>query len=65
MVTPSGLGGEFDVTEYFLELNAPLSMDIPFFELVKVTGAYRYADYSTVGTNDAWSTGWRWSPGFA
>ena len=60
----TGLGGEFDVTEYFLELNAPLLADIPFFELVEVTGAYRYADYSTVGTNDAWSTGLRWSPGF-
>ena len=60
----TGLGGEFDVTEYFVELNAPLLTDIPFFELVEVTGAYRYADYSTVGTNDAWSTGLRWSPGF-
>ena len=60
----TGLGGEFDVTEYFVELNAPLLADIPFFELVEVTGAYRYADYSTVGTNDAWSTGLRWSPGF-
>ena len=60
----TGLAGEFDVLEYFAELNAPLLADIPLFELVELTGAYRYADYSTVGTNDAWSTGLRYSPGF-
>jgi iron complex outermembrane receptor protein len=60
----TGLAGEFDVFEYFAELSAPILTDQPGVELLELTGAYRYADYSTVGTNDAWSTGLRYSPGF-
>ncbi len=60
----TGLAGEFDVFEYFAELSAPIFADEPGVELLELTGAYRYADYSTVGTNDAWSTGLRYSPGF-
>lgn len=58
------ISGEFDVLEYFAELQAPILADQPGIEFLEVTGAYRYADYSTVGTNDAWSTGLRYSPGF-
>ena len=61
---PLNIAGEFDVFEYFAEVQAPLIADQPLAELLEVTGAYRYADYSTVGTNDAWSTGLRYSPGF-
>jgi len=60
----TGLSGKFDVTEYFLELNAPIMADTPGVELLEFTGAYRWADYSTVGSNDAWSAGFRYSPGF-
>ncbi|MFT6094062.1 MAG: outer membrane receptor protein involved in Fe transport [Pseudohongiellaceae bacterium] len=59
-----GLGGSFDVFEYFAEIQAPLIADVPGIELLEVTGAVRFADYSTVGSNDAWSTGLRYSPGF-
>ena len=58
------IAGEFDVFEYFFEVQAPILADLPGIELLEVTGAYRSADYSTVGTNDAWSTGLRYSPGF-
>lgn len=54
------LSGDFDVTEYFFELAAPLLADLPAFEYLEVTGAMRFADYDTIGSNDAWSVGGRW-----
>ena len=59
-----GLSGEFDVFEYFFEAQAPILADLPGAELLEVTAAIRFADYSTVGENEAWSTGIRYSPGF-
>lgn len=61
---PTGLAGGFDVFEYFLELQAPIFTDIEGIELLEVTGAIRFADYSTVGDSTAWSVGLRYSPGF-
>lgn len=58
------IAGEFDVFEYFLEGQVPILANLPGIELLELTGAFRSADYSTVGTNDAWSTGLRYSPGF-
>ncbi len=58
------INGEFDVFEYFFEGQAPILANLPGIELLELTGAFRSADYSTVGTNDAWSTGLRYSPGF-
>lgn len=58
------IAGEFDVFEYFFEGQAPILADQPGVELLEVTGAMRFADYSTVGTNEAWSAGLRYSPGF-
>ena len=55
------LAGEFDVFEYFAEAQVPLISDLPAFEYVEVTGAIRFADYSTIGSNDAWSFGGRWT----
>lgn len=59
-----GLSGAFDVFEYFVEGQAPLIADMPGIELLELTAAIRFADYSTVGSNEAWSTGLRYSPGF-
>jgi iron complex outermembrane recepter protein len=61
---PLPIKGEFDVFEYFFEGQAPIIADEPLVELLEVTGAIRFADYSTVGSNEAWSTGLRYSPGF-
>ncbi|OGT74721.1 MAG: hypothetical protein A3H44_03515 [Gammaproteobacteria bacterium RIFCSPLOWO2_02_FULL_57_10] len=58
------IAGEFDVFEYFFEVQAPIIANEPGIELLEVTGAMRFADYSTVGNNEAWSTGLRYSPGF-
>lgn len=61
---PTGLAGGFDVFEYFLEVQAPIIANVDGIELLEVTGAIRFADYSTVGDSTAWSTGLRYSPGF-
>lgn len=57
-----GLNGDFDVFEYFFEVQAPLLEGLPAVEYLEVTAAIRFADYSTIGSNDAWSVGGRWSP---
>ncbi|WP_396595554.1 TonB-dependent receptor domain-containing protein [Brevundimonas sp. R86498] len=54
--------GEFDVTEGFVEFNAPLLADLPFAYRLSVDGAYRYADYSTVGGAEAWKVGAIYAP---
>ena len=58
------IAGEFDVFEYFFEGQAPIIANQPGIELLEVNGAIRFADYSTVGENEAWSAGLRYSPGF-
>lgn len=54
--------GGFDVWEIFGELNVPILSDTPFFELLEVTAAARYSDYSTVGSNQSWSVSGQWAP---
>lgn len=47
-------GGQFDVKEVFAEVNLPILANVPFAERLSVGGAYRYSDYSTVGTTNTW-----------
>jgi len=54
--------GEFDVTEGYLELRAPLLADRPLFHQLDLNGAVRFADYSTVGSVVSWNGGLEWSP---
>ena len=54
--------GSYDVKEIFGELNVPLLSDRPFFELLEVSGAARFSDYSTVGGTFTWSVNGVWSP---
>jgi iron complex outermembrane recepter protein len=54
--------GGFDVWEVFGELNVPILSDTPFFELLEVTVAGRYSDYSTIGSTEAWSINGQWAP---
>ncbi|KPF86726.1 hypothetical protein IP70_06060 [alpha proteobacterium AAP38] len=54
--------GGFDVTEGFVELNAPLLADLPGVELLSLDGAYRYGDYSTVGGVNTWKVGGVYAP---
>ena len=54
--------GEYDVTEYFVELNLPLLEGKPFVEELSIDGAYRSADYSHAGNADAWKLGFFYAP---
>ncbi len=49
--------GGFSVNEYFGEVLVPLVNDVSFIDGIDFEGAYRYADYSTVGGNDSWKYG--------
>lgn len=55
-------GGDFDVSEWFGEVNVPLLADAPFAEYLELKGAVRFADYSTAGNTTAWSVGGRYQP---
>ncbi len=54
--------GDFDVKEGFVELRAPLLQDVPFAELLQLSGAVRASDYSTVGSTTTWNGGLLWAP---
>jgi iron complex outermembrane recepter protein len=46
--------GQFDVKEVFAELNAPILADMPFADLLSVSAAIRFSDYSTIGKTTTW-----------
>lgn len=56
------LKADFDVSEVYGELVIPVLKDMPFANNLSVEGAYRYSDYSSVGTTHAWKAGATWSP---
>ena len=43
--------GRFDVYEAFAEIRIPVLKDLPFAEFMEVSSAFRFGDYSTVGSN--------------
>lgn len=54
--------GEFDVVEGYAEVNVPILRDQPFFRLLEVGGAFRAADYSTVGSVYSYNVQGTWEP---
>ena len=54
--------GGFDVWEIFGEINVPILEGLPFADLLEVTVAARYSDYSTIGSTEAWSVNGQWAP---
>jgi len=56
----SSLRGDFDVTDAYLELEAPVLEGLPIFHALTFSGAYRYADYSAAGGVDSWKVGATW-----
>jgi len=54
--------GAFDVLEGFAEVRIPILADTPGFELLEVGGAFRYADYSTVGGVSSYNVTGTWIP---
>lgn len=48
------LSGSFDVSEAAAEFSIPLVVDASFADEIFLEAAYRYMDYSSTGTDDAW-----------
>ncbi|MBT41620.1 MAG: TonB-dependent receptor [Idiomarina sp.] len=57
----SPLDGEYDVSEAAIELSIPVVADMAFADLLTIETAYRYMDYSTSGSDDAWKVGVNWA----
>lgn len=54
--------GSFNVREAYVEATVPLARDVPFLHNLSINGAFRYADYDTVGGQTAWKIGGVWEP---
>jgi len=53
-------GGEYDVSEVFLETSIPVLADLPGIERLSIDLAGRYSDYSTIGSTKTWNIGLDW-----
>ena len=52
----------YDVAEVFTEVSVPVFEDLaPFLQALRLDGAYRYSDYSTIGETGAFSIGANWT----
>ncbi|MFN3211595.1 MAG: TonB-dependent receptor domain-containing protein [Henriciella sp.] len=60
--TSPSVRGYYDVTEYFGEVLVPILSEQPFFHELSFEGAYRVADYSTIGTTDSYKASLLWKP---
>ncbi len=54
--------GEYDVSEIFAEAIVPLLSDAPFAQYLGIELAYRFSDYSTIGSADAYKAYLDWQP---
>ncbi len=54
--------GDYDVIEAFAEIEVPLLRDLPAVHELSIGAAYRWSDYSTVGTTDAYTGRLSWAP---
>ena len=52
--------GGFEVREFFGEAVIPIVRDLPFAKSIDLEGAFRVADYDTVGTNVSFKGGGSW-----
>lgn len=52
--------GGYNVTEAYLELAVPLLRDLPAVQMLDLSLATRFSDYSTFGSNTASKVGLRW-----
>jgi outer membrane receptor protein involved in Fe transport len=53
---------DFDVTEAFIEMLAPILRDAPGAKEINLEAAARYSDYNTIGGTTAWKLGGDWLP---
>ena len=54
--------GHYNVDELYLEINAPVLANTPFFDLLELNGAVRYSDYSISGSTTTFKGGVNWKP---
>ena len=54
--------GGYNIDEAYAELNAPLLADRPFFQLLELSGAVRFSDYSGIGSTTTFKAGINWKP---
>ncbi|MEM7665059.1 MAG: TonB-dependent receptor [Pseudomonadota bacterium] len=55
-------GGEFTVYELFGEVRLPILSGVPFAETLELSGAARFANYSTIGSAFTWNVSGLWAP---
>ena len=60
--TSPSVSGYYDVTEFFAEILVPIISEQPFVEELSFEGAYRVADYSTIGSTDSYKASLVWKP---
>ena len=56
------VNGSFDVYELFAETRIPLIQDMAFAKNVVLELAFRYSDYSSVGTTETYKIAGEWEP---
>jgi len=55
--------GDYNVKEAYAEINAPLLSDVPFANLLELSGAVRFSDYSRgIGSTTTFKAGANWKP---
>lgn len=54
--------GGYNVKEAYAEISAPLLGNRPFVDLLELTGAARFSDYSTSGSTTTYKAGLNWKP---
>lgn len=60
--TAKPLVGDYNVSEAFVELRAPVITNTLLAKSLEVNAAWRTANYSTAGTNHSWTVGLDWMP---
>jgi iron complex outermembrane receptor protein len=61
-IPSGGTVGEFDVTEFYGEVNIPLLADAPLADYLEVNAAVRSSDYSTFGRETTYKASALWRP---
>jgi len=61
-VPTSPARGGFNVDEVYGELRVPLLANTPFFHSLELSGAVRYSDYSSFGSNTTFTASGLWKP---
>jgi len=56
------VNGSFDVYEVFAETRIPLVQDAPFAKSLTAELAFRYSDYSSIGTTETYKIAGDWEP---